>query len=244
MYYHFLQTVLRLNCVGSVERKAQRSRLTRQREPVVTRLSRHIVGMRDGIDQVRSALFTVDQLAARSNFGSSGRQLFCARLRQHLIGQSKIIRRTRAAVTRRDPHTCCELDVITRLEFSFFLAGIHHRRLFSIRRRLGLIGIFAHEFGLKHLASHSASVPLGRALPSFGGGEHSEQDEQCSPVFVVFGRTWRTHPLRGVRFGRLHVRSRLSFRGPCLVVPCSDVLLADQIFGCALKCLLPRSRLV
>jgi hypothetical protein len=43
--------------------------------------SRHIVGMRDGIDQVRSNLFTVDQLAAHSNFGSGGRQLFCARLR-------------------------------------------------------------------------------------------------------------------------------------------------------------------
>src|SRR2546421_3563318 len=116
MYYHFLQTVLRLNCVGSVERKTQRSRLTHQPEPVATRLSRHIVGMRDGIDQVRSDLFTVDQLAARSNFGSSGWQLFCARLRQHLIGQSKIIRRT--AVTRRDPHTCCELNVITRPELA------------------------------------------------------------------------------------------------------------------------------
>jgi hypothetical protein len=32
--------------------------------------------MRDGIDQVRSNLFTVDQLAAHSNFGSGGRQLF------------------------------------------------------------------------------------------------------------------------------------------------------------------------
>src|SRR5262249_51959161 len=102
MYYHFLQTVLRLNCVGSVERKTQRSRLTRQREPVATRLSRHIVGMRDSIDQVRSDLFTVDQLAARSNFGSSGWQLFCTRLRQHLIGQSKIIRRAAGRVYRRE----------------------------------------------------------------------------------------------------------------------------------------------
>jgi hypothetical protein len=67
---------LRLNCVGSVERKTQRSRLTRQPEPVATRLGRHIVGMRDRIDQVRSDLFTVDQLAARSNFGLSGWQLF------------------------------------------------------------------------------------------------------------------------------------------------------------------------
>src|SRR5215831_2880465 len=112
MYYHFLQTVLRLNCVGSVERKTQRSRLTRQPEPVATRLSRHIVGMRDGIDCRIAPVFTVDQLAARSNFGSSERQLFCARLRLPLIGQSKIIRRT--AVTRRDPHTCCGQNGITR----------------------------------------------------------------------------------------------------------------------------------
>jgi hypothetical protein len=70
--------------------------------------------------------------------------LFCARLRQHLIGQSKIIRRT--AVTRRDPHTCCGQNGTTRPESaSFFLAGIRHRRLFAIRRCLGLIGIFAHE---------------------------------------------------------------------------------------------------
>src|SRR5262245_55805074 len=106
--------------------------------------------MRDGIDQVRSDLFTVDQLAARSNFGSSGWQLFCARLRLPLVGQSKIIRRT--AVTRSDPHTCCGQNGITRPGSAlFFLAGIHRRRLFSIRRCLGLIGIFAHEFGLKHL---------------------------------------------------------------------------------------------
>src|SRR5947207_9353012 len=144
MSYHFLQAVLRLNCVGSIERKTQRSCLTRQREPVGTRLSRHTVGMRDGIDQVRSDLFAVDQLAARSNFGSSGWQLFCARLRQHLIGQSKIIRR--AAVTRRDPHTCCGQNGVTRPgSASFFLGGIHHRRLFSVRRCHGLIGTFAHE---------------------------------------------------------------------------------------------------
>src|SRR5262249_937842 len=91
--------------------KTQRSCLIRQPEPVATRLSRHIVGMRDGIEQVRSDRFTVDQLAARSNFGSSGRQLFCARLRLPLIGQSKIIRR--AAVTRRDPLHSCELNVIS-----------------------------------------------------------------------------------------------------------------------------------
>src|SRR5262245_47093196 len=70
--------------------------------------------MCDGIDQVRSDLFTVDQLAARSNFGSSGWQLFCARLRQHLIGRSKIIRRT--AVARGDPHACCGQNVITSLK--------------------------------------------------------------------------------------------------------------------------------
>jgi len=57
--------------------------------------------MRDGIDYqpVFTVVFTVDQLAARANFGSSGRQLFCARLRLPLIGQSKIIRRARAAGT-------------------------------------------------------------------------------------------------------------------------------------------------
>src|SRR5215831_20115081 len=129
MYYHFLQTVLRLNCVGSVERKTQRSRLTRQPEPVATRLSRHTVGMRDGIDCRIAPVFTVDQLAARSNFGSSGRQLFCARLRLPLIGQSKIIRRTRAAVTRRDPHTCCEQNVITRLKTQFSHAAALRVRL-------------------------------------------------------------------------------------------------------------------
>src|SRR5262249_3269829 len=48
------------------------------------------------------------------------------------LARLKIIRRTRAAVTRRDPHTCCELDVITR---PGFLAGIHHRCLFSIHCR-------------------------------------------------------------------------------------------------------------
>src|SRR5262249_27931273 len=90
--------------------------------------------MRDGIDCRIAPVFTVDQLAARSNFGSSGRQLFCARLRLPLIGQSKIIRRT--TVTRRDPHTCCGQNVITRLESaSFFLAWIHHRCLFSIHCR-------------------------------------------------------------------------------------------------------------
>src|SRR5262249_1525475 len=49
-------------------------------------------------------------------------------------------------------HTCCGQNGITRPGSAlFFLAGIHRRRLFSIRRCLGLIGIFAHEFGLKHL---------------------------------------------------------------------------------------------
>src|SRR5215831_17628531 len=127
MYQHFLQTVLRLNCVGSVERKTQRSCLIRQPEPVATRLSRHIVGMRDGVEQVRSDRFTVDQLAARSNFGSSGWQLFCARLRQHLIGQSKISRR--AAVMRRDPHTCCGQNGITRLKTQFSHAAALRLRL-------------------------------------------------------------------------------------------------------------------
>src|SRR5262245_28294792 len=103
--------------------------MTRQREPVATRLSRHIVGMRDGIGQMRSDLFTVDQLAARSNFGPSGWQLFCARLRQHLIGQSKIIRRTSAAVTRSDPHTCCEQNVITGLKTQFSHAAALRLRL-------------------------------------------------------------------------------------------------------------------
>ena len=83
-----------------------------------------MVGIRDGIDSPECVrpVFNVYQFTARADFGSSGSQLFCARLRLPLIGQSKIIRRTRAAVTRLDPHTCCELDVITR---PGFLAGIH-----------------------------------------------------------------------------------------------------------------------
>src|SRR5262249_3378012 len=83
--------------------------------------------MRDGIDCRIAPVFTVDQLAARSNFGSSGRQLFCARLRLPLIGQSKIIRRT--TVTRRDPHTCCEQTVITRLKTQFSHAAALRLRL-------------------------------------------------------------------------------------------------------------------
>jgi hypothetical protein len=37
---------------------------------------------------------------------------------------------------------------------------------------------------------------------------------------------------------RLHVRSRLFLCGPYLVIPCSDVFFADQIFACALERLL------
>jgi len=155
--------------------------------------------------------------------GIDASEIDCPAVR--FIGQSKIIRR--AAVTCRDPHTCCGLNAITRLELApFFLAGIHHRS--------------CSPFTADPVRFSKINCPRNQS-GSVGDGEHSEHDEQCSPVFVVFGRTWRTHPLRGVRFVRLHVRSRLFFRGPCLVVPCSDVLLADQIFGCALKCLLPRS---
>src|SRR5262249_9621541 len=88
-----------------------------------------MVGMRDGIDCRIAPVFTVDQLAARSNFGSSGRQLFCACLRLPLIGQSKIIRRTRAAITRSDPHTCCEQNVITRLKTQLSHAAALRLRL-------------------------------------------------------------------------------------------------------------------
>ncbi len=166
--------------------------------------------MRDGIDQVRSDLFTVDQLAARSNFGSSGWQLFCARLRQHLIGQSKIIRR--AAVTRRDPHTCCGLNVITRPESApFFLAGIHHRRLFSIRRCLGLVGILCSRIGLKHLeivlfTSHSAVYQPARQHCARCKGLPSRLWKLA--VIVLRSDRWSASTIRAERPGtwRRHCR--------------------------------------
>src|SRR5215469_47490 len=102
MYYHFLQTVLRLNCVGSVERKTQRSRLTRQPEPVATRLSRHIVGMRDGIDCRIAPVFTVDQLAACSIFAKKGCEVLLQPTPESLVGPSSASR-TSACSWKRIP---------------------------------------------------------------------------------------------------------------------------------------------
>src|SRR5262249_15208697 len=55
-------------------------------------------------------------------------------------------------------------------------------------------------------ASFTISKLSGINPDCLGGGEHSEHDEQCSLVFVVLGRTWRTSPLRDVRCVRLHGR--------------------------------------
>jgi hypothetical protein len=94
---------------GRVECEVQRSRLVRQLEPLTTCGSRHIVGVRDGIDHTERVppVFNIYELATRSDFGSSGRQLFCARLPSHLSARAKSnsVLRCGLAIINAEPRT-------------------------------------------------------------------------------------------------------------------------------------------